>query len=80
MLQRLDEVIRRWQDLKNEQASPEVLTDRKRLLEVSKKLAEIDPVVAAYQAYRSSLTRSVAPASWSPARATPSSGRWPRTR
>ncbi|HVN76053.1 MAG TPA: peptide chain release factor 1 [Thermoanaerobaculaceae bacterium] len=52
MLQRLDEVTRRWQDLRDEQASPEVLTDRKRLLEVSKKLAEIEPVVAAYQAYR----------------------------
>jgi peptide chain release factor 1 len=29
-----------------------VLADRKRLLEVSKKLAEIEPVVEAYQAYR----------------------------
>ncbi len=52
MLQRLDEVTRRWQDLRDEQASPEVLTDRKRLLEVTKKLAEIEPVVTAYQAYR----------------------------
>jgi len=52
MLQRLDEVTRRWQDLRDEQATPEVLTDRKRLLEVTKKLAEIEPVVTAYQAYR----------------------------
>jgi peptide chain release factor 1 len=52
MLQRLDEVARLWQDLKSEQASPEVLADRKRLLEVSKKLAEIEPVVEAYQTYR----------------------------
>ena len=34
MLQRLDEVARRWQELKSEQTSPEVLADRKRLLEV----------------------------------------------
>jgi peptide chain release factor 1 len=52
MLQRLDEVTRLWQELKSEQASPEVLADRKRLLEVSKKLAEIEPVVDAYKAYR----------------------------
>jgi peptide chain release factor 1 len=52
MLQRLEEVTRRWQDLRDEQATPEVLADRKRLLEVSKKLAEIEPLVAAYQAYR----------------------------
>jgi peptide chain release factor 1 len=52
MLQRLDEVTRLWQELKSEQASPEVLADRKRLLEVSKKLAEIEPVVEAYRAYR----------------------------
>jgi peptide chain release factor 1 len=52
MLRRLDEVTRRWQELKREQASPEVLANRKRLLEVSKKLAEIEPVVEAYRAYR----------------------------
>jgi peptide chain release factor 1 len=52
MLRRLEEVTRRWHELKGEQASPEVLANRKRLLEVSKKLAEIEPVVDAYQAYR----------------------------
>jgi peptide chain release factor 1 len=52
MLQRLDEVTRLWQELKNEQGSPQVLADRKRLLEVSKKLAEIEPVVEAYRSYR----------------------------
>jgi peptide chain release factor 1 len=52
MLHRLDDVARRYQELRAEQASPEVLADRKRLLEVSKKLAEIEPVVEAYQAYR----------------------------
>jgi len=52
MLQRLEEVTRRWEQLKGEQASPEVLADRRRLLEVTKKLAEIEPVVEAYRAYR----------------------------
>jgi peptide chain release factor 1 len=52
MLQRLDEVTRRWEELRVEQATPEILADRKRLLEVSKKLAEIEPVVQAYQAFR----------------------------
>ncbi|HQT95720.1 MAG TPA: peptide chain release factor 1 [Thermoanaerobaculaceae bacterium] len=52
MMQRLEEVTRRWQELRDEQANPEVLGDRKRLLEVSKKLAEIEPVVEAYQAYK----------------------------
>ncbi len=52
MLRRLEEVTRRWQELKDEQASPEVLADRRRLLEVSKKLAEIEPVVEAYRSYR----------------------------
>ncbi len=51
-MQRLEEVTRRWQELRDEQASPGVIGDRKRLLEVTKKLAEIDPVVEAYQAYR----------------------------
>jgi len=52
LLQRLDDITRRWQELRDEQANPEVLADRKRLLEVSKKLAEIEPVVQAYQAFR----------------------------
>ena len=52
MLRRLDEVTRRWEELRAEQANPEVVTDRKRMLEVAKKLAEIEPVVQAYQAYR----------------------------
>jgi peptide chain release factor 1 len=52
MMQRLEEVTRRWQELRDEQASPDVLADRKRLLEVTKKLAEIEPIVEAYQAYK----------------------------
>jgi peptide chain release factor 1 len=51
-MDRLDEVARRWRELSEEQARPEVLADRKRLLDVTKRLAEIEPVVEAYQAYR----------------------------
>ncbi|MFI5166137.1 MAG: peptide chain release factor 1 [Thermoanaerobaculales bacterium] len=51
MLHRLEEVTRRWEELRAEQANPEVVIDRKRILEVAKKLAEIEPLVHAYQAY-----------------------------
>jgi peptide chain release factor 1 len=52
MLERLEEVARRWQELREEQSRPEVLTDRRRLAEVSRKLAGIEPVVEAYRGYR----------------------------
>ena len=52
MLQRLEEITRRWQELKGEQATPAVLGDRRRMLEVSRKLAEIEPSVEAYRRYR----------------------------
>jgi peptide chain release factor 1 len=52
MLHRLEEVARRFDALRDEQSRPEVLTDRKRLLEISRKLAEIEPVVKAYEDYR----------------------------
>jgi len=52
MLARLDEVARRFAELKDEQALPEVLTNRKRMLEIARKLSELEPVVNAYQEYR----------------------------
>jgi peptide chain release factor 1 len=52
LFERLDDVTRRWRELQEQQASPAVLADRKRLLEVSRRLAELEPVVKAYQAYR----------------------------
>ena len=51
MMAKLDEVTQRWQALRAEQSAPEVLTDRKRLLEVSRRLAEMEPLVKAFQAY-----------------------------
>ncbi|MFH1177944.1 MAG: peptide chain release factor 1 [Acidobacteriota bacterium] len=51
MLQRLGEVTRHWQDLRAEQAAPELHADRKRQLEISRKLAELNPIVAAYQEF-----------------------------
>ena len=51
MMAKLDEVTQRWQALSAEQSAPEVLTDRKRLLEVSRRLAEMEPLVKAFQAY-----------------------------
>jgi len=52
MLARLEEIARRAQQLRDEQAAPEVLADRARLLEITRKLAEIEPVVAAFAEYR----------------------------
>jgi peptide chain release factor 1 len=52
MLARLEEVARRAQQLREEQTTPEVLADRARLTEISRRLAEIEPVVAAYEEYR----------------------------
>jgi len=52
MLDRLEEVARRFAELREEQARPEVLSDPRRLAEVSRRLAEIEPLVTAYQNYR----------------------------
>ncbi len=52
MLARLEEVARRWREMRAEQERPEVLVDRKRLLEISRTLAEIEPVITAYDDYR----------------------------
>lgn len=52
MLDRLDEVTRRFAELREEQAQPQVLADPRRLAEVSRRLADLEPVVQAYQAYR----------------------------
>ena len=52
LLARLEEVARRLESLRSEQASPEVLADRRRLADVSRKIAEMVPVVEAFQAYR----------------------------
>jgi len=53
MLQRLDEIVERHQALIDEHADPEVATDPVRLREVGKKLAELAPIVTAYDDYRS---------------------------
>jgi peptide chain release factor 1 len=52
MLTRLDEVASRFAALRDEQAAPEVVTNRKRMLEIARKIAELEPVVNAYQEYR----------------------------
>jgi len=52
MLTRLDDVARRVAALRDEQALPEVMGNRKRMLEIARKLAELEPVVAAYQEYQ----------------------------
>ncbi|HSO24567.1 MAG TPA: peptide chain release factor 1 [Chondromyces sp.] len=52
MLERLEEIAKRHQVLRAEQADPEVAVDPKRSREVAQKIAEIAPLVTAYRAFR----------------------------
>jgi len=52
MLDRLEEIARRHAELVAQQADPEVAVDPARSRDVAMKLAELEPVVAAYGEYR----------------------------
>jgi peptide chain release factor 1 len=57
MLERLEEIAKRHQALRTQQADPEIAVDPKRSREVAQKLAELEPVVAAYRDYSSTATQ-----------------------
>ena len=52
MFERLDEIERTYRDIERQLADPEVLADQARLVELSKRLAELGEVVRAYRAWR----------------------------
>ena len=52
MLERLEEIAKRHEDLRAQQADPEIAVDPKRSREVAQKIAEIAPLVTAYRAFR----------------------------
>jgi peptide chain release factor 1 len=52
MLDKLEEIARRHAELVEQQADPAVAVDPKRSREVAKKVAELEPVVTVYRAYR----------------------------
>jgi peptide chain release factor 1 len=52
MLEKLEEIERRHQELLELQADPEVAVDPNRSRETAKKAAELEPVVAAFRSYR----------------------------
>lgn len=52
MLERLEEIAKKHEDLLAQQADPEIAVDPNRSREVAKKLAELEPIVVAYQEYR----------------------------
>ncbi len=52
MLERLEEIVRRQERLREEQADPAVAVDPKRSTAVAKKLAELEPIVATYREFR----------------------------
>jgi peptide chain release factor 1 len=53
MFERLDEIERTYQDVERQLADPEVIADQARLVELSRRHAELDEVVRAYRAWRS---------------------------
>ena len=52
MRDRLEDIARRFAELKRQQEDPEIAVDRKRSREVAEKLAELAPVVTAFTAMR----------------------------
>ena len=52
MLDKLEEIARRHAEFVEQQADPAVAVDPKRSREVAKRVAELEPVVTAYRAYR----------------------------
>jgi peptide chain release factor 1 len=52
MLERLEEILKRHQQLTAQQADPEIAVDPGRSREIAVKIAEIEPIVRAYTAYR----------------------------
>jgi peptide chain release factor 1 len=53
MLERLEEIVKKHEDLQAQQADPEIAVDPNRSREVAQKLAELEPVVTVYRDYRS---------------------------
>jgi len=53
MFERLDEIERTYEDIERQLAAPEVLADQTRLVELSRRHAELGEVVRAYRAWRS---------------------------
>jgi peptide chain release factor 1 len=53
MFERLDEIERTYEDVERQLADPEVIADHPRLIELSRRHAELGEVVRAYRAWRS---------------------------
>ena len=53
MFERLDEIERTYEDVERQLADPEVLADQARLIELSRRHAELGEVVRTYRAWRS---------------------------
>ena len=52
MFERLDELVAEYDNVLAQLSDPEVIADQRRLREVSQRHHELEPVVAAYRAYR----------------------------
>ena len=51
MLERLEEIVKKHEDLQAQQADPEIAVDPNRSREVAQKLAELEPVETVYRDY-----------------------------
>ena len=53
MFERLDEIERTYEDVERQLADPEVIADHTRLVDLSRRHAELGEIVRAYRAWRS---------------------------
>ena len=70
MLERLEEIAKKHEALLEQQADPDIAVDPKRSREVAQKLAEIEPMVAAYREPQSMASELVCKSSGSPSSST----------
>ena len=57
MINRLENIKERYQDVIGEMAKPEVVTDRDRYTQLAKEQRELEPVVKTYEAYQEVLAQ-----------------------
>ena len=55
MIDRLEATLKRYNDIKEELAKPEVISDIKKMMELSKEQTRLEPLVEAYTKYKTVL-------------------------
>ncbi len=52
MLEKLEAIYRRWQEIEEEMNDPAVMSDMKRYVKLSKDYKDLTPIVEAYKKYK----------------------------